>query len=121
MNKLISYKLFESHLEKEKNELEDSINDLLELTIRDDGFKIEVDNNNSKGVLMLRTKTITDVFLIVTVYQEYFNSFKFIDIEDFYAHLYNHLKSEGFEIVYDDFSDHYFTEYIIVIKKASIF
>lgn len=122
MNRIIPYNIFESQVSKEKKELEDDINDIFNLTIRDNGFKMEL-SFCYPSTFVINKKTFNKIYLSITIYQEYFKEFRFDDIEDFYTRLSNYLKSSEFEIVYDNFPNYYITskkdEYLILIKKVS--
>lgn len=123
MNKILSYKLFESN-----QDIFNDIDDLLTLTIKDEGFKLDIEFPEKNSIFSWGRKIFGDIYISIIVYKENYYIFDFDEIDEFYQQLKNYLKNNEFEILRDGFtggrnsifepSDG--NEYLILIKSKSL-
>ena len=126
MNKILSYKLFESN-----QDILDDLDDLLTLTIKDEGFELDIEFPEKNSIFSWGKKTFRDIYMSIIVYKEDYYIFDFDEVDEFYQQLKNYLKNNEFEILRDGFFAGIWTggrifepsdgdEYLILIKRKSL-
>lgn len=102
MNKILSYKLFESN-----QDILDDLDDLLTLTIKDEGFELDIEFPEKNSIFSWGEKTFRDIYMSIIVYKEDYYIFDFDEVDEFYQQLKNYLKNNEFEILRDGFKGIY--------------